>query len=245
MNDKPCDDQEIDLKQNSRRLIHDIRTQLFCMEISAKSIQVYMPRLIQAFVGKSEQSTQSEALEIPDEHLDILKSAATDIKQNLDLINRSLEKFLLELEPSRSSEMLHSTYKAASQEVNKDASLKILLVEDEVIHQDITRKVLSSVNCAIDVASDGWDAFEKFQSHRYDIVLMDLHLPHLSGMEATVKMRELEDTDNQTPIIGMSNIEPFDRDAFFACGFNKFLLKPLKLDTFRDTLRQLYPHWET
>ena len=73
-----------------------------------------------------------------------------------------------------------------------DAHVKILLVEDHFLNRMATKKLLVAWSpfVTVDVAENGMIAVEKFRAHGYDVILMDLHMPIMSGFDATVRIRE-------------------------------------------------------
>lgn len=243
MTDHQDPDQLLELQKQCRRMIHDLRTQLFCIEINRKSLQIYMPGLLNLY--QEAKKADKPVPSIPDEHLEVLAEAGEDIEQQLNIINDQLDKLLHQFKTQQSefhSQRLSELQNSAQVHSLEASHLKILLVEDEKIHQDINCKVLSAVNCSIDIAENGLQALERLNSASYDLVLMDLHMPQMNGMTTAGNIRKLDDEHRNIPIIGLSNIEPHDIEAFFSAGFNKFLLKPLKLDAFTDTIAELHAH---
>ncbi|MCB1754948.1 MAG: response regulator [Gammaproteobacteria bacterium] len=247
MSDKESTPDYDELLKLSGTLIHEIRSQLFCLGINATSLQIYMPDLLAAY-------TQAKAagLDLPaiaDDHFDVLQNAATHISDQLLELNHILNSFHASIRPSDKQspgdyEENHNTG-TQPREV-QTSTLRILLVEDEEIHQDIAQSVLGSANYNCDIAHNGVDALEKFSRNDYDLVLMDMHMPEMDGMQVASQIRNMTCERRHTPIIGLSNIEPLDGAMFFSAGFNKFMLKPLKLDVFEQTLLQLLnPHRKT
>jgi len=107
----------------------------------------------------------------------------------------------------------------------------ILLVDDVKINQLITQKTLSKkdINCV--TADNGEDAVSKAKEQQFDLILMDIHMPGIGGIEATKRIRLF---DSSTPIIALTaiTIEKEDLIQFNAAGFNDILSKPFKADTF-------------
>ena len=107
---------------------------------------------------------------------------------------------------------------------------KILLVEDNKINQMITRKMLESKKSICEIVDNGEDAIEFVQKNKYDLVLMDVHLPGINGTLATEKIREF---DKKTPIIALTAISLNEnRDKLLAFGMNDVLTKPFEPDVF-------------
>ncbi len=117
------------------------------------------------------------------------------------------------------------------------ARLRILLVEDDMVNQIISRKMLESLHCEVDLATDGLQAVDKALLHEYDAVLMDCHLPHLDGFEATRRIRASEGHARRVQIIALTASALDDeRDRCLAVGMDDFVSKPTKLDDVRAAL---------
>jgi signal transduction histidine kinase len=107
----------------------------------------------------------------------------------------------------------------------------VLLVDDVKINQLITQKTLTKkeINCV--TADNGEDAVLKVQEQQFDLILMDIHMPGIGGIEATKQIRAF---DTSIPIIALTaiTIEKEDLILFNEAGFNDILSKPFKTDTF-------------
>ncbi|MFS4469498.1 response regulator [Maribacter sp. 2210JD10-5] len=108
--------------------------------------------------------------------------------------------------------------------------LHILIVEDNKINQVITKKMLSKKDITCDIASNGEDAVVMAKENTYDAILMDIHMPGISGEEATIQIRKF---DQQTPIIALTAISLDDSlESFYAAGCNDVVTKPFKPEIF-------------
>jgi len=117
------------------------------------------------------------------------------------------------------------------------ARLRVLLVEDDMVNQIISRKMLESLHCEVDLATDGLQAVDKAMLHEYDAVMMDCHLPHLDGFEATRRIRASEGPGRHLQIIALtaSALEE-ERERCLAAGMDDFVRKPTRLDDVRGAL---------
>ncbi|MFC4633057.1 response regulator [Dokdonia ponticola] len=107
---------------------------------------------------------------------------------------------------------------------------KILVVEDNKINQMITRKILEKNKMVCDVADNGEIAVEKARSQDFDLILMDIHMPGISGIEATEQIRLF---DKEIPILALTAVTIDENiDEFHEAGFNDIIPKPYKVEEF-------------
>ena len=113
----------------------------------------------------------------------------------------------------------------------KYAGRHILLAEDDFINQEVAVELLSDTGLVVDLADDGRQAFEKASTTDYALILMDMQMPGMDGLEATKAIRALP-ARRQTPIIAMTaNAFEEDRERCMAAGMNDFMTKPVNPDT--------------
>jgi len=117
----------------------------------------------------------------------------------------------------------------------QQSSLKILLAEDDRVNQKVALLMLKKLGYRADVARSGIEVLEKIKTKNYDVILMDLQMPRMSGIDATKKIRSRNIT--QPHIIALTaNALEEDQKQCFAVGMNDFLSKPIKLDHLRKVL---------
>jgi signal transduction histidine kinase len=106
--------------------------------------------------------------------------------------------------------------------------LRVLVVEDNVINQKIVMKFLTKWDVATDVADNGKIAVDKVKQNRYDVVLMDLHMPEMNGYDATRIIREQDDDYfRKVPIIALTASAMLeDRERIYQFGMSGFIIKP-------------------
>ncbi len=114
--------------------------------------------------------------------------------------------------------------------VVKSNGARILLAEDGKTNQMVGIQVLRKLGFTADIAVNGAEAVEAWRVNKYDIILMDCHMPRMDGYEATRRIRQLESEQNLKPtqIIAMTaNSNPEDRKLCMAAGMNDFTTKPI------------------
>ncbi|HLO65276.1 MAG TPA: response regulator, partial [Azonexus sp.] len=108
------------------------------------------------------------------------------------------------------------------------AGRRILLVEDEPINQEVALMLLQEIDQQVDVASDGIEAVALATAHAYDLILMDMQMPRMDGLEATRQIRRLA-RHARTPIMAMTaNAFADDRQRCLAAGMSDFVAKPVE-----------------
>ena len=109
------------------------------------------------------------------------------------------------------------------------ARLRILVAEDNVVNQKVALGVLERFGCRPDVASNGLETVEAVQRHRYDVVLMDVQMPEMDGLEATRRIRADLPADRQPYVVALTaNALAEDRDRCLEAGMDAYLSKPLR-----------------
>ncbi len=110
-------------------------------------------------------------------------------------------------------------------------NFRVLLVEDKLINQKITKFTLLQTGCQVDVASNGLEAVEKYKKNRYHLILMDLQMPVMDGLESTRKIRQLEllDEGRHAYIVALTaNALSSDMQECMQVGMDGFIGKPFK-----------------
>ncbi|WP_417454497.1 ATP-binding protein [Kiloniella sp.] len=120
-------------------------------------------------------------------------------------------------------------------------NLHLLLVEDIKVNQIMAKALLEKSGQSVDTADNGFEAVEKVTKNDYDIILMDIHMPDMDGVEATKQIRALADTNKSTvPIIALTaDIETSNLKEYIASGMNATCSKPLNMDDLLKTLKRL------
>ncbi|HKH43878.1 MAG TPA: two-component regulator propeller domain-containing protein [Thermoanaerobaculia bacterium] len=118
--------------------------------------------------------------------------------------------------------------------------LRILVAEDNSINQRVALLMLERLGYVADVAADGFEAVDALRRQRYDLILMDVQMPGMDGLEATRRIRTEAPRERQPRIVAMTaNALREHRDACFAAGMDDFLSKPILLSDLRAALLRI------
>ncbi len=163
------------------------------------------------------------------------------VKRLLDLQNSKIDlestlgkgsKFFFDLKYTIVKNQDSEAHKEKTYDIDYEAlkGKKILVVEDNKINQMITKKILEKNKMQCDVADNGEISIEKARFENYDLILMDIHMPGITGIEATKKIRQF---DSKVPILALTAVTIDENiDEFFIAGFNDIIPKPYKVEEF-------------
>ncbi len=149
--------------------------------------------------------------------------------------------FTVEVEIGSSPEKLGSEISELNNiEVGK--SLKILIDEDNLINQKVAKMTLEKLGHIVDLAENGEIAVEKFLANEYDIILMDVQMPVMNGIDATRQIRKIEEAINKSKgirIVAMTaNVMKQDKEEYLASGMDDFVSKPFKINELINILEK-------
>ena len=109
------------------------------------------------------------------------------------------------------------------------AGLHILVAEDNVLNQAVARAILEAVGCQIDVANDGIEALEMLRRGEFDLVLMDVHMPRMDGLEALARIRAGEAGPADMPVIALTaDAMPGEDEKLAGLGFDDVQPNPIQ-----------------
>ncbi len=112
--------------------------------------------------------------------------------------------------------------------------LRILLVENDEMNIKFVKIVLDKLGHKTDIAINGLEAVNYFKKNKYDLILMDLEMPQLNGLDATLQIREFEKDQNIKKSVKIIAVTAYametDRQRCIEVGMNDFLAKPFLLD---------------
>ncbi len=133
-------------------------------------------------------------------------------------------------------------------DTTSNSALKILVVDDDRLNRRLAEMMLQRLGHEAHFAVNGRQAIEAVQRDHYDLVLMDLKMPELGGIEATQRIRQLESAQasSHLPIIALTaNAAQDERTRCREAGMDDYLTKPLDLATIRETLRRIRPRFSS
>lgn len=106
---------------------------------------------------------------------------------------------------------------------------KILLVEDNLVNRLVATNMLEELGCQVDIVENGQEAVDKCKLNHYDLILMDIQMPVMDGVEATRQIRRGENKDTYIVAVTANHQEP-DLKIYFAAGMNDCLGKPVSIE---------------
>jgi len=122
----------------------------------------------------------------------------------------------------------------------RNKCVNIILAEDEPLNQKIALKMLRKLGIAADVAANGLEVLQALEGQPYDMVLMDIQMPKMDGIEATKIIRERW-PDGPKIIVITSCISDAYRELCFDAGADEFLAKPVKIEELTDAIKRNIP----
>jgi PAS domain S-box-containing protein len=202
-------------------------------------LDMQMPEMDGLLLGRIIKSDK----DIKDVHLIMLGSTieSSDIwEENKDYFNAYITK------PVKVSELFNRLYEIAvgkkqqnypamsgdiaEQNSNLNKNVRVLLVEDNAINQRVAQGLLQKIGITADVANNGLEAIEALEKKEYDLVLMDVQMPEMDGLEATKNIRNKESSvlNHDIPIIALTaHAMKGDKEHCKEAGMNDYLSKPI------------------
>jgi len=159
-----------------------------------------------------------------------------------------IERLLKPVRQSALYDCLSSTIHAKSAPVETTApatpqvqtiAARVLIAEDNAVNREVAGEALRQLGCDVDSANDGQQAIAGWEATRYDVILMDCHMPNMDGIEAAkiIRVREATEGRPRTPILALTaNARGEDYERCMAAGMDDYLTKPLTLDELRVAL---------
>lgn len=181
----------------------------------------------------------------------IMLTSTVDIAHRKDLEPFQLAAYILK--PVRQSQLFDaivgalrldnettpatSNARTPDPEIAKQFPLRILLAEDNAVNQKVTLKQLERFGYRADIAADGYEVLDACERASYDVILMDIQMPLLDGLEATRRLRA-RDPHHPRIIALTANAMSGDKEACLAAGADDYLAKPIRLDELASALQR-------
>jgi PAS domain S-box-containing protein len=122
----------------------------------------------------------------------------------------------------------------------EDSSLKILLAEDNEVNQLVALTMLKKLGYKADVANNGLEVLGLLSYKEYDVILMDMQMPEMDGIEATVQIRQKWSKNSKPKIVAMTaNAMEKDKELCLSVGMDDYISKPINLDTLKNLLKNV------
>lgn len=187
-------------------------------------------------------------------HLHIQKSYQKLVQQ-IQLLQQEIQSYQQTGQPSKQGptifphsiqhhahqqqEASHETSKSKQQEATQWYSQHILLVEDNLMNQRVILALLQHLHLTADVVSHAQAAMEILGKQHYDLVLMDIQLPQISGIVLTRMIRDPQSSvlNHQIPIVALT-ANAFPEEQYLAAGMNGYIPKPVQLDLLQQVIEQ-------
>lgn len=113
----------------------------------------------------------------------------------------------------------------------------ILLAEDNPVNQKIAQRMLKRLGYPVDVATNGLEALQALEHKSYSLILMDIQMPEMDGLEATKIIRERLPTDEQPRIIAVTaHALDYSREMCLDAGMDDYIAKPIQKDVLAEVL---------
>ena len=109
-------------------------------------------------------------------------------------------------------------------------TLNVMVVEDNVLNQKIAQAMLKKLGCEVTIAGNGIEAVDSSRTNAYDLILMDLQMPEMDGLDATREIRRRRGNNQRVPIIALTaNATEVDKTSCLSAGMQDFLSKPVSM----------------
>jgi two-component system, sensor histidine kinase and response regulator len=119
-------------------------------------------------------------------------------------------------------------------------TLQILLVEDNVINQKLASRLLEKAGHVVTIAANGKEAVDQVSARPFDLVLMDVQMPEMDGLEATQVIRQKENGEKRLPIVALTaHAMVGDRERCLAAGMDGYVTKPVQTQVLFATMAQV------
>ena len=121
----------------------------------------------------------------------------------------------------------------------ESTTLRVLVVEDNAVNQQLALLLLQKLGCRTDVAGTGLEALHALERESYEVVLMDVQMPEMDGLEATRRIHERQASARPHIIAATANATKADREHCLAAGMDDYLSKPIRMEELAAALARV------
>ena len=124
---------------------------------------------------------------------------------------------------------------------NQRPALRILLAEDNLVNQRVAMSMLGKMGHRITLATNGLEALEQWRHGDFDLIFMDVQMPEMTGLQATMQIRREEAVDARVPIVAMTaSAMSEERDRCLAAGMDDFISKPVSYKVIEEMITSTF-----
>jgi two-component system sensor histidine kinase/response regulator len=124
-------------------------------------------------------------------------------------------------------------------------SLRVLLAEDNLVNQKVAMTMLGKMGHRVTLATNGLEALEQWRQSDFDLILMDVQMPEMTGLQATTQIRREEAIGAHVPIVAMTaSAMSEERDRCLAAGMDHFISKPVSYKVIEQMIMATFSHRE-
>ncbi len=194
---------------------------------------------VESEVGKGSTFTFTTVFSLYEEYnpKEFNEEIAEEFEESIEPQNDSAE---VEEEPVLVESMFEGEFIPLAKPVKTGGKRKhLLLVEDNPISQKVELKLLRDAGYEVEAVTNGYDAIEAIKTGKFDLVLMDIEMKDMNGLEATKKIRQMAPPVNKIPIIAVTAHSSMkDREKCLAAGMNDYIAKPININFLKMTIDQ-------
>lgn len=127
--------------------------------------------------------------------------------------------------------------------VMTEIKMRALVVDDHPVNRLVFRSMLEMLGCAVGEAPEGRTALQMLSEAQYDLVLLDIHMPELSGFDVIEQLRTSGCCNGETRVVAVTADFSLPRSQYLAAGFDEYLNKPLSLEALVAQLGAVTDNW--